>query len=186
MATAQQVSESLWVSNGPAASATFPSGQPGPGVLHLDKANSRLEFNIGGTWKRVDFSATHTQTFSAHVAAADTDVELQTNIIVAPFAGTVTAVTYVTEDDITGADTNSRTVTLVNKGSDGTGTAAVATLAFVDTVDAGADEATTITVTTDAEDKVVAAGDVLQWSSTAPGDGLADPGGLVVVTIQRS
>jgi hypothetical protein len=48
----------------------------------------------------------------------------------APFAGTVTAVTLVPEAAITGDNTNTRTLTLVNKGQTGAGSTVVATLAF--------------------------------------------------------
>lgn len=105
----------------------------------------------------------------------------------APFAGNVTGVVYVPEADITGAASPaSRTFSLVNKGQDGNGTTVVATLAMVGAVNAADfdERAITLSVVADATD--VAAGDVLAWTSTHVGaTGLADPGGLVKVTVER-
>lgn len=105
----------------------------------------------------------------------------------APFAGTVTGVTYTPESDITGAASPaSRTFSLVNKGADGNGTTVVATLAMVSGVNASDfdEKAITLSVVADATD--VAEGDVLAWTSThVGGTGLADPGGLVEVEVSR-
>lgn len=103
----------------------------------------------------------------------------------APFAGTVSAVVYVPEVDITGADTNSRTFNLHNRGQAGAGTTVVASLAMVSGVNAADydEEAITLSIVADATD--VAAGDVLTWQSLHIGDGIADPGGSVFVTIDR-
>ena len=118
------------------------------------------------------------------VATAGND--LNTNIHVVQSAGTVSAVTYSPVTAVTGANTNTRSVTLVNKGQDGTGTTAIATLQFNSGVNAAAADEKTITLSSTASDKVVAAGDVLQWQSTHIGTGIADPGGLVNVTISAN
>lgn len=104
----------------------------------------------------------------------------------APFAGTVTAVEYIPESAITGAATNNRTVSLVNKGQAGAGTTVIATLNFASGVNAAANDQKTIPLSATAADLVVAEGDVLQWRSIAVGTGIADPGGLARVTISRS
>ncbi len=109
-----------------------------------------------------------------------------TNVHVVQSAGTVSAVTYSTVTAITGANTDSRTVNLVNKGQAGAGTTVIATLAFVSGVNTTASDEKTITLSSTAADKVVAAGDVLQWQSAAVGTGIADPGGLVNVTISAT
>lgn len=104
-----------------------------------------------------------------------------------PFAGTVTAVNYVANGAaLTGANTNSRTVVLVNKGGAGSGSTQVATKAFTSGVNAAADTPTTITLSGTPANLTVNAGDVLQWQSTHVGTGLADPGGVVHVEITRS
>jgi hypothetical protein len=104
----------------------------------------------------------------------------------APFACTVTAVEYVPEAAITGAATNNRSVSLVNKGQAGSGTTVVATLAFGNAVNATANNERAITLSSTAADRVLAAGDTLQWRSLAVGTGIVDPGGLVRVTVSRS
>jgi hypothetical protein len=104
----------------------------------------------------------------------------------APFACTVTAVEYVPEATITGAATNNRSVSLVNKGQAGSGTTVVATLAFGNAVNATANNERAIPLSSTAADRVLAAGDTLQWRSLAVGTGITDPGGLVRVTVSRS
>ena len=124
------------------------------------------------------------QVNSAAVAAAS---DLETKIGEAPYAGTVTRVAYIPASTITGANTESRTLQLFNRGTDGSGTTKVAELAMVSAVNATADDAKAITIITAASADVVAAGDVLEWKSLHVGStGLADPGGEVVVEITRA
>lgn len=125
---------------------------------------------------------TEDSTIPASAATADYDQAVAT----APFAGTVSAVTYTPEEGITGADTNTRTLALVNKGADGNGTTVVASLALAAGVSAADFDAKAITLSAVAHATEVAAGDVLAWTSTHAGaSGLADPGGLVSVTFTR-
>ena len=134
-----------------------------------------------------------TRDFFAVLQAVAAGADLETVVCVAPFAGTVTAVTYIADTALTGANTDSRTLSLINKGQAGSGTASVAAKAFTAGVDAAAFDETAITLdTTDAmsdgvyEKRVVAAGDVLAFKSLHVGStGLADPGGVVKVTISR-
>lgn len=104
----------------------------------------------------------------------------------APFAGTVTAVEYVPASGITGAATNNRTVSLVNKGAAGSGTTSVASLVFDNGVNATANNEKAITLSGTAANLEVAQGDTLLWSSVHNASGITDPGGLVRVTISRS
>jgi|SRR5690349_1217409 len=101
---------------------------------------------------------------------------------VVPRDGTVTAVTYTTVTAITGANTNTRSVSLVNKGQAGAGTTVIATLQFNSGVNTVAADEKAITLSVTASDLLLVAGDVLQWQSTAVGTGIADPGGLVAVS----
>lgn len=109
--------------------------------------------------------------------------DLNTNVLSAPRAGTLSAVGYATVTAITGANTNTRSVTLVNKGQAGSGTAVMATLQFDSGVNTTANVPKTITLSATPANLVVVAGDVLQWQSTHIGTGIADPGGLLLVTI---
>lgn len=104
----------------------------------------------------------------------------------APFAGTVTAVQYVPEAAITGAATNNRAVSLVNKGQAGSGSTVVATLTFGSGTDAAANNEVALTLSATAANRVVAEGDTLQWRSVANGTGMIDPGGIARVTVSRS
>jgi hypothetical protein len=104
----------------------------------------------------------------------------------APFDCTVTAVEYISETAITGAATNNRTISLINKGQAGSGTAVVASLNFASGVNAPAADEKAVTLSATPADLVLAAGDTLLWRSLHIGTGIADPGGLVRVTLARS
>lgn len=105
----------------------------------------------------------------------------------APYDGTVTAVTWVPEAAVTGANTETRTFTLVNKGQAGVGTTVIATLAMTSGVNAVAFDEKAATLSVVAGATSVAAGDVVLWVSTHSGStGLADPGGTVRVEFTRS
>lgn len=104
----------------------------------------------------------------------------------APFACTVTAVEYVPEAAITGAATNHRTFSLVNKGAAGSSSTTVASLAFDSgSVTATANNEKAITLSATAANLDLAAGDTLLWRSIHIGTGITDPGGLVRVTVAR-
>jgi hypothetical protein len=109
-----------------------------------------------------------------------------TVIAQAPFDCTVTAVQYVAEAAITGANTNTRSVTLFNKGQAGSGSTSVATLQFDSGVNAAANDERAITLSGTAANLVLAAGDTLLWRSLHIGTGQTDPGGLVRVTVTRN
>jgi hypothetical protein len=111
---------------------------------------------------------------------------LNTNVIRVDSAGTVSAVTYAPVTAITGANTNTRSVSLVNKGQSGAGSTVIATIQYNSGVNAAASDENTVTLSGTPANLVVAAGDILQWQSTAVGTGIADPGGLVAVTISAS
>jgi hypothetical protein len=120
------------------------------------------------------------------VPAAATAVSDDSVLAQSPYAGTVTAVQYVPEAAITGAATNNRTVSLVNKGQAGSGTTVVATLTFASGTNATANNEVSLVLSSTEADRVVAEGDTLQWRSIANGTGLADPGGIARVTVGRS
>lgn len=101
-------------------------------------------------------------------------------------AGTVSSVTVIPDATITGANTNTRKYELVNKGQAGAGTTVVATLQFNSGVNATNFDSKALTLSSTPADLVVVDGDVLALVSTAVGTGLADPGGLVKVTVARS
>jgi hypothetical protein len=119
----------------------------------------------------------------APVATAGND--LDSVVSQAPFDCTVTKVEFVAVAAITGANTNTRSVTLFNKGQAGAGTTTVATLQFDSGVNASASDEKAITLSGTAANLDLAAGDTLLWRSLHVGTGITDPGGLVRVTVTR-
>jgi hypothetical protein len=118
------------------------------------------------------------------VATAGND--LLTPVGECPFAGTVVGVSYIPTAAQAGANTNSRTLNLYNRGTAGTGTALVATLALVSGVNLVDNDEKTIPLSGTAGNLQVADGDVLEWESLHVGTGIADPGGDVQVELQEN
>lgn len=132
-------------------------------------------------------SAPLVRTLTATVPAVAANADADQTVGEAPFAGTVTGVSYIPEAAITGNTTESRTLTLVNKGAAGAGTTVVATLAFITSVNGVAFDEKAFTLSVVAGATTVAEGDVLALVSTHVGStGLADPGGEVQVEVSRS
>lgn len=125
------------------------------------------------------------QTLRADIDAAAAGATTVGELGAAPFAGTITAVRYYPVTTITGANTNSRTYTITNRGQAGAGVVNAATLAMVSGVNATAHDDKAITLSV-AGNLVVAAGDVLSFESTFVGTGIAEPGGVVEVDLTRS
>jgi hypothetical protein len=101
-------------------------------------------------------------------------------------AGIVTSVSYTPVSDVTGANTETRTISLINKGSDGNGTTSIASLALTSGVNMSDFDEKALTLSGTAANLVVAAGDILAFVSTHSGStGLADPGGQCKVEIRR-
>lgn len=123
---------------------------------------------------------------TAVVIAAAVAVDTQTVVCEAPYAGTVDRVGYIPVSLVTGANTNSRTLTVTNRGQAGSGSTNVATLALVSGVNAAADAEKAVTLNATPANLVVAAGDVISFESTHVGTGIADPGGEVLVEFTRS
>jgi hypothetical protein len=103
-----------------------------------------------------------------------------------PFAGKVTGVTYTPASALTGANTNSVTFKVINKGTSGSGTAVVAELAFVSGVNAAANDEKALTLSGTASKLEVADGDVLTLEEATVGEGLAAPAGEVTVKVERT
>lgn len=99
-----------------------------------------------------------------------------------PADGAVVGVVYIPDEDITGAATNNRKISLINGGAAGDGTTAAASLTFGSGTDAPAGEEKTVTLGT----ATVTAGDQMKWKSEKVGTGIADPGGTVFVAVEYS
>lgn len=132
-------------------------------------------------------SAPLIRTIEITIPAVGAAVAQDQTIGEAPFAGTVTAVTFTPEANITGQATDYRTYQVINKGADGNGTTVVASLAFSSAPVAAADfDEKALTLSVVAGATAVAEGDILAWNEIVTGNGLASPGGLVQVELSRS
>jgi hypothetical protein len=127
-----------------------------------------------------------TERFQATNPAAAVGADTAPVVAESHVAGIVTAVGYTPVADITGANTNSRTLSLINKGTDGNGTTVVATLALTSGVNASDFDELALTLSATAANLVVAKGDVLAFTSVHVGTGIADPGGRVEVELTRT
>jgi hypothetical protein len=96
----------------------------------------------------------------------------------------VVSASYIPNAAITGANTNTRRLRVINRGQDGTGTTVVAELQFNAGVNAAAGDERALTLQA-AGTLELATGDVLALESAAVGTGIADPGGVVQVVAGR-
>jgi hypothetical protein len=128
------------------------------------------------------------QNVKSETIPASTILATSSVIVEAPYTGVVVSVTYTPVAAVTGAASPaSRTLSLVNRKQDGTGTTVVASLALVSGVNLVAFDEKTLTNSATASDLVVAAGDELEFRSAAVGGtGLVDPGGKIDVTFGRN
>lgn len=101
----------------------------------------------------------------------------------APFDGTILSCQYTPQAAITGINTNTRQLRLINKGQAGAGTAVLALLQFNAGTNGVAFDEVDLTLQ---GTPTVVQGDILAWESNAIGTGLADPGGRVQITFSRT
>lgn len=104
----------------------------------------------------------------------------------APFAATLTSASITPEAAITGDNTNTRTLTIVNKGAAGVGTTVMATLAFTTGNNGVAFDEKQFVLSVVANATSVAEGDIIAVVEAVAGSGLANPGGLVQIELTRS
>jgi hypothetical protein len=107
-------------------------------------------------------------------------------LVEAPYDGVVSGASYTPAATITGADTNSRTLSVINKGQSGAGTNVAATLALTNGVNAPADDEKALALSGTPANLVVAAGDILVFRSLHVGTGIADPGGLFAIAFDKA
>jgi hypothetical protein len=120
------------------------------------------------------------------LAAVAAGADLETVVFVAPWPATLIAANYIPDTTLTGADTDSRTLSVINKGGDGNGTTEMAAKAFTAGVNAPDFDETALTLDSTVEDRDVAQGDVVAFKSLHVGStGLADPGGAVRLRFER-
>lgn len=129
------------------------------------------------------------QTLEANTVGCLATTNQDTPVGRVPFAGTVTAVTYIPSASIAApASGTGRTYTVFNRGSSaiGTGTVSVATKSVTSNVGMTDNVAFDLTLSGTTASLIVASGDVLEFDSAAVTSNAADPGGRVIVTISRT
>lgn len=130
-------------------------------------------------------AAKDVRSIQAMVPAAAAGADTTQVIGLAPYAGKVTAVEYIPDAAVVGANTNTRTLAVVNGGQAGAGSTSVASLALASGTNLTSEAQNAITLSGTPSHLVVAANDELVWNSTHAASGLADPGGLVIISFTR-
>lgn len=127
-----------------------------------------------------------TKKTQAEVPAVSAAATLRTPIWEAPVAGKLTGASYTPSASVTGANTDTRTISIVNRTSAGAGSTSMASLALASGVNMTSGDEKALTLSGTAANLVFAAGDVLAFESVHAGNGLADPGGLVQIEYQEA
>lgn len=130
-------------------------------------------------------SGPKTQTISARIIAQTAATTANATIGEAANPGTVTAVTFTPDAAITGATATKRTITLENRGQDGTGTTVIATLDLITGVNPAAFDEYAFTLSGTPANLNVAQGDILAVKEAVTSTGTANPGGRIEVSISR-
>jgi hypothetical protein len=126
------------------------------------------------------------QTITIAIPARAQAVDGTQTLGIARFIGVILSAKYVPAAAITGADSDSRKVAIVNKGQAGAGTTEMAALTFANTVNGVAYDSKDLTLSVTPANKVTAEGDVLAFVSTHLASGLADPGGYCEIVIDKT
>lgn len=104
----------------------------------------------------------------------------------APYAGVLSSATYTTDAGITGHASNNRALSIINKKLDGSGSTSMATVTTDGSNSFTAFDEKALPLSGTAANLVVAEGDILAFLSDAAASGVIDPGGLIVLKIDRS
>lgn len=122
-------------------------------------------------------------TLAISLDAQGTTAVLGSTLGEVPFNGTVTGCSFTPNLAIVGGATNYRTLSVVNKGTDGSGTTVIGTKAFnVAATAAASDE---IALTLDSARVTVTQGQILGLSESIAAGGIPNPGGLFEVELTR-
>lgn len=150
-------------------------------VSIVDATNVRVKIDLA-----TDLAASTNVTAAARrevvMAAVAGGSNLNSQVDVMPYAGTLLSAAYYPAAAMTGDNTNSRAFTLVNLGPTNAGSTSMATLALPTATNPPANTAAAMTLSVTPANLVFAAGDVLQFQSVHTGTGIADPGGTLLLT----
>lgn len=109
-----------------------------------------------------------------YVPANTGDTDVKHPIIKAPHKMKVIAVNAVFQADVTGADTDYCTPSVINAGTDGAGSTVVASKAYTNGVDAVALVPESLTLSSTAADLIIEAGETLAYLSNMTGSSVYD------------
>lgn len=104
----------------------------------------------------------------------------------APWAGTLTAASWIPEANVTGVASNNKTLNIRNRGQDGTGTTIMASLALGVGTNCVAFDEKALTLSGTAANLNCAEGDIISYSTTVTGTGMTLPEGKARITLSRS
>ncbi len=113
------------------------------------------------------------------IVVGTSDITRLDTIFRAPFNCQITAVSYIPDAAITGADTNTRHVNIVDRGLDGLGTDEIANKDYTNGVDATALNEEVLTMTS--LNHVLSEGDVVAAEFEEIGTGIGVPAGMFVI-----
>ena len=123
-------------------------------------------------------------TFRARILTVALGTDKKQALLVVPFDCKVVDVKMINEAAITGHATNNFTASVMNGGSDGSGTTVVASKAYTAGNDAAALDPDAMTNSATPANLNLSQDDVLVYDKTEAGSGLADPDKVVEITVQ--
>lgn len=151
----------------------------------LRSVDGRPTYEDVGTQQVGVTGSKFTQTAQALVDASGAAVDFTAVVARPAQSGFVSKVEYIPIAAVTGANTNSRTLNAINGGQAGAGAVSVATLPLVSGTNLVANASNPLTLSGTPANLVVVANDEIEFQSLHVGTGIADPGGLVIVTFTR-
>lgn len=98
-------------------------------------------------------------------------------------AAAVTAARYLPDTTVTGVATNNKTIEVISKGTNGTGTTSTASISFGNGTNAPAFDDTALTLNATTANRDVVADAMLSIKSTVVGTGMVLPAGLIEVDL---
>lgn len=126
------------------------------------------------------------QELQAELPGLATDAEADYILGEVKEAGSIYDASITPKANYTGGATNYRQYDVINKGLDGNGAVVMATLALAAATTMDDFDEKPMVLTSTLADRNVLPGQILVLRSSSPGTGIADPGGVAKVTLQRA
>jgi hypothetical protein len=103
----------------------------------------------------------------------------------AEYASRISEVRYIPSAAVTGVASNNKAISVVNKGTAGSGTQSAAAITFGNGTNAAAFDSTNVPLDSTATNRDVPAGAVISVKSTVNGTGMTLPAGVVEIELTR-